>query len=64
MSVVSVCFMSFDLKLQPIACEVSFLQFQSSIDYLVLYVFFATFRWQETNQIEIGEWDRKTLQMQ
>ena len=39
---------------QPIAFRVSFLQSQNSIDYLILYISFATFRWKETNSIEIG----------
>ena len=39
---------------QPILFEVSFLQSQISINNLVLYVSFATFRWKEKDEIEIG----------
>jgi len=42
---------------QPITFWVSFFQFPISIDDLVLYVFFTTFRWKETKEIEIGDWD-------
>jgi len=49
---------------QPIAFPVSFLKSQNPIDYLVLQVSFATFRWNETSYIENREWDRMTLQMQ
>jgi len=52
------------LKLQPIAFGVSLLQSRISIDNLVLYVSFAAFRWQETKEIEIEDWDLMTLQMQ
>ena len=44
--------------------SVSLLQSQTLIDDLVLYVSFATFRWKETNEIEIGVWDWRTLQVQ
>ena len=52
------------LKVQPIAFGVSLLQSRISIDNLVLYVSFATFRWKETKEIEIGDWDLTTLHMQ
>jgi len=47
---------------QPIALGVSFFRSQITIDALVLYVSFTTFRWKETKEIEIG--DYVTLQMQ
>ena len=50
-------------KVQPIAFCVSFLQSQSLINHLVLYYSLATFRWRETNWIEIKERDWMTLQM-
>ena len=50
--------------IQPIEFGVPHLQSQNSIDYQVLYVSFATFRSKEINDIEIGECNRITLQMQ
>ena len=42
--------------LQPIVFGVSFLKYQNSIDYLVLYVFFCHVLFsKETKQNEIGE---------
>jgi len=38
---------------QPVAFRGSFLQSQISIDDLLLQVSFATFRWKETNGIEL-----------
>ena len=35
----------------------SILHSQISIDDLVLEVLFATFRWKETKEIEIGDWN-------
>jgi len=49
---------------QPIAFGVSFLQSHLSIEDVVLKVSFATFRWKETKEIEIGDWVEVTLQMQ
>ena len=49
---------------RPIAFGVSFLQSQISIHDLVLQISFATFRWKETNKIEIGDWDYMTHQTQ
>jgi len=49
---------------QPIAFGVSFLHSQISIDHLVLDVSFTTFRWKETKDFEIGDWDYMILQMQ
>jgi len=37
---------------------------QISIHTLLLHVFLTTFRWKETPEIEIGDWDWTTLQMQ
>ena len=42
----------------------SFLHSHISIDVLVVDVFFVTFRWKETTEIENGESDCMTLQMQ
>jgi len=42
---------------QPRAFGVSFLHGQISIDNLVLEVSFTTFRWKDTKEIEIGDWD-------
>jgi len=47
-----------------IAFGVSFLHSQISIDDPVLQVFFSSFRQNETKEIEIGDWDSMTLQMQ
>jgi len=47
--------------LQPIAYGVSFLRSPISIEDLVLWVSFATFRWKETNKIEIRDWDHVVL---
>jgi len=41
----------------PISFGVSFFQSRISINHLVLWVSFATFRWKETNEIEFGDWD-------
>ena len=49
---------------QPIAFGVSFLQSRNSINYLVLYVSFAAFRWKETYESETANCDWVTLQMQ
>ena len=43
--------------IQPIACGVSFLHSQISIDNLVLQVSFTGFRRKETWEIEIGDCD-------
>ena len=53
----------FSSWVQPIAFEVSCIQSQISIDHLVVQVSFATFRWNETNEIDIGDWDWNRLQM-
>jgi len=53
-----------DLNVQPIAFGVSFLHSQISIDGVILWVSFTTFRWKETKEIEIGDLDEMTLQMQ
>ena len=48
---------------QPITFAVSFLPSQISIDHLVFWVSFATFRWKQTNAIELGDWVGMMLQM-
>jgi len=63
--VMSHIWMSHDTHIiHPIVFGVSFLQSQISIDNLVLYVSFVTFRWKETTEIEIGDWEQTTLQSQ
>ena len=49
---------------QPVAFGVSFLHSEIAIDDLVLWVSFTTFRSNETKEIEIGDWDWMTLQVQ
>jgi len=51
---------AFTINQQPIACGVSILQSQISIDDLGLgFFFFATFRWKEmsSDDIQIGDWN-------
>jgi len=50
--------------IHPIAHGVSVLQSQNSIDDLVLYGSFASFRWKETNHSKIGHCDGMLLQIQ
>jgi len=48
---------SYERQIQRIAFGVSFLQSRISIDNLVLWVSFATFRCKEANEIEIADSD-------
>ena len=45
------------IRVHPMAFGVSFLHSQISIHDLVLQVSFTTFRWKETEEIEMGDWD-------
>jgi len=53
-----------DVQPSLLHLECHFSNLKNSIDRLVLYVSFATFRRKETEEIEIGQWDETTLQMQ
>ena len=63
-SICVLCVFVFSEYVQLIAIGVSFLHSQFSIEDVVLYVSFTTFRWKETKEIGIGDWDSMTLQMQ
>ena len=52
-----VCFHPLAHQVQPVAFGVFFLQFQISLDHLVLQVLFSTFHGKEANEVDIGDWD-------